>query len=221
MIQLRNTQTGEIRPVEEGSAEFESMRQSRRHADDRPLWEQTGTHDVLATAQRLEQGEGKTTDVPDGGQPVSRIGHGDPSRGGTFGPDFSEPTPGEASQGAGRAADDADAPEDITAPALDEEDVADAVAEGGTPAGGDESPEVSDVLDEGLTLGDTGEAPGPGYGSQEKDDLEDQARSRGVYDSIEGTGANGNILKGDIVRALEADDASNAEASDDSEEEAS
>lgn len=37
-----------------------------------------------------------------------------------------------------------------------------------------------------------------------KDELVAVAQQLGVYDDIEGTGANGNVLKEDIVKALEA-----------------
>ena len=45
-----------------------------------------------------------------------------------------------------------------------------------------------------------------GYGSRTVDALEADARERGIYDAIEGSGAGGNIVKDDLVGALEADD---------------
>ena len=36
--------------------------------------------------------------------------------------------------------------------------------------------------------------------------LEDEAQRRGIYDAIEGSGSDGNIVKADLVAALEADD---------------
>lgn len=43
------------------------------------------------------------------------------------------------------------------------------------------------------------------YGSHKADELQAEADRRGL--SIEGTGAGGNVLKDDLVKALEADDA--------------
>jgi hypothetical protein len=44
------------------------------------------------------------------------------------------------------------------------------------------------------------------YREMQVDDLQAEADSRGL--TVEGTGANGNVLKEDLVTALEADDAS-------------
>jgi len=44
------------------------------------------------------------------------------------------------------------------------------------------------------------------YWEQPKTELEREARERGIYDSIEGSGAGGGITKQDIVDALEEDD---------------
>lgn len=43
------------------------------------------------------------------------------------------------------------------------------------------------------------------YGSHPKDDLQVEADRRGLQ--VEGTGADGNVVKDDLVAALEADDA--------------
>lgn len=43
-----------------------------------------------------------------------------------------------------------------------------------------------------------------GYASQSKDDLQAEAASRGL--TVEGTGANGNVTKDDLVAALTAFD---------------
>jgi len=57
---------------------------------------------------------------------------------------------------------------------------------------------------------------GAGYGSQSSEDLraEVDKRNEGREDDakiqVEGTGANGNVLKADLVKALEADDAAQA-----------
>ena len=47
-----------------------------------------------------------------------------------------------------------------------------------------------------------------GYAGQSPDELKAEAEKRGL--TVTGTGANGNVLKGDLVAALEADDASKA-----------
>lgn len=54
----------------------------------------------------------------------------------------------------------------------------------------------------GSTSGDKG------YAGQTPDELKTEAESRGL--TVEGTGKDGNVLKGDLVAALEADDASKA-----------
>lgn len=45
---------------------------------------------------------------------------------------------------------------------------------------------------------------GSGYESMTVDDLHEMADTRGL--TVDGTGANGNVLKSDLVAALEADD---------------
>ena len=47
-----------------------------------------------------------------------------------------------------------------------------------------------------------------GYSSKGADELKAEAEKRGL--EVEGTGANGNVLKDDLVKALEADDVANA-----------
>jgi hypothetical protein len=42
------------------------------------------------------------------------------------------------------------------------------------------------------------------YESQSVEELEAEAKQRGIYDDIEGTGANGNVVKADLVKALSA-----------------
>jgi hypothetical protein len=42
------------------------------------------------------------------------------------------------------------------------------------------------------------------YESQSAEQLEAEAKQRGIYDDIEGTGANGNVVKADLVKALSA-----------------
>lgn len=49
-----------------------------------------------------------------------------------------------------------------------------------------------------------------GYAGQTPDELKAEAEKRDL--TVEGTGANGNVLKGDLVAALEADDATKAGA---------
>lgn len=46
-----------------------------------------------------------------------------------------------------------------------------------------------------------------GYDAQSKPDLEAEAKRRGIYESIQGTGADANVVKDDLVAALQADDA--------------
>lgn len=47
-----------------------------------------------------------------------------------------------------------------------------------------------------------------GYADQGVDDLKAEAEKRQL--DVEGTGANGNVLKDDLVKALEADDVAKA-----------
>ena len=49
-----------------------------------------------------------------------------------------------------------------------------------------------------------------GYAGQGADELKAEAEKRGL--EVEGTGANGNVLKADLVAALEADDKANGNA---------
>lgn len=48
-------------------------------------------------------------------------------------------------------------------------------------------------------------AQGPGYDAESVEDLQAEADRREL--SVEGTGSNGNVLKKDLVAALQADDA--------------
>lgn len=57
------------------------------------------------------------------------------------------------------------------------------------------------------------EAPAaPEYGKRTNPDLEDELRSRGIDpESIEGSGRDGQVVKKDLVAALEANDETSAE----------
>lgn len=63
------------------------------------------------------------------------------------------------------------------------------------------------VQDDDLEAADSS-STGGGYSSQSKSDLEAEADKRGL--DVEGSGANGNVTKDDLVAALEADDANGA-----------
>ena len=58
------------------------------------------------------------------------------------------------------------------------------------------------VHEDNLTDGSGSDAGG--YDSQTKDDLQAEADKRGL--EVEGTGKDGNVVKADLVAALEADD---------------
>lgn len=77
---------------------------------------------------------------------------------------------------------------------------------------GTEVPEwASDLVDKGnLTDGKAAkaESAGGGYAGQSPDELKAEAEKRDL--TVEGTGKDGNVLKGDLVAALEADDAAKA-----------
>jgi hypothetical protein len=45
------------------------------------------------------------------------------------------------------------------------------------------------------------------YDEMYVDQLEQIAKDRGLYDTVKGSGANGHVLKDDLVKALNADDA--------------
>jgi hypothetical protein len=62
----------------------------------------------------------------------------------------------------------------------------------------------ADATGEDVPEPDTGESTD--YESQPVEDLEAEAKRRGL--EVEGTGANGNVLKADLVAALKADDES-------------
>lgn len=49
------------------------------------------------------------------------------------------------------------------------------------------------------------DADGSDYGSQQKEDLQAEADKRGL--EVQGSGKDGNVVKADLVSALEADDA--------------
>lgn len=53
-------------------------------------------------------------------------------------------------------------------------------------------------------FGNAVEAEPEGYAAQTKAELAAEAEERGL--TIEGTGADGNVLKDDLIAALEADD---------------
>lgn len=64
-----------------------------------------------------------------------------------------------------------------------------------------------------VKVGDAAAAQAPGEDARSDtgdldglsvEELERRARDAGVYGSIEGTGANGNVVKGDLVKALGA-----------------
>ena len=61
---------------------------------------------------------------------------------------------------------------------------------------GSESPRAAAVADDG----DDEDS----YGKMSAEDLQSEVDSRGI--EVEGTGANGNVLKRDLIAALEADD---------------
>lgn len=79
------------------------------------------------------------------------------------------------------------------------------------PAGTAES-DIKDASKIGAAVWD-GESSGGGsksassYGSQKVDALEAEAEKRGL--EVEGSGADGKVVKADLVAALEADDAAN------------
>lgn len=210
---MRNTWTGEITEVEKDSAEFEAMRLSRRHTDDKPLWEETNRPDALEQDERLDAGAGTIHDVPDGGQPVDRIGLTPDTTGTRFGPDLTEPTPGEVSGEAGRAAPDGETPEDISRAAITREQIADAV-EGDSLATNrgkvfdENNPDPADLEVQGGTA--SGSSDDDPYKGKTKDELIAEADSRGL--DVQGTGANGNIKAEDLRSALKKDDESNGEA---------
>ncbi len=47
----------------------------------------------------------------------------------------------------------------------------------------------------------------PDYAAWPVDELEGYAKAVGIYESIEGSGANGNVLKADLIAAVEAHEA--------------
>lgn len=55
---------------------------------------------------------------------------------------------------------------------------------------------------------DTTQTTSTGYANQGVDELKAEAEKREL--DVEGTGANGNVLKDDLVQALEADDLAKA-----------
>lgn len=55
MLYMRNKQTSEVKDVAPDSPEFEALK-AQVGPDGRSLWEQTGSHDVDATAQRAAAG---------------------------------------------------------------------------------------------------------------------------------------------------------------------
>jgi hypothetical protein len=65
-------------------------------------------------------------------------------------------------------------------------------------------PDLVDAYNGGTRASDGSDAQGEAidYGSWDVDDLESKAKELGVYDDIEGTGANGNVVKADLVKAL-------------------
>lgn len=70
------------------------------------------------------------------------------------------------------------------------------------PAGTAESDVKTKIADEFWT-GDAGSGSS-GYSGQSVEELQAEADKRGL--EVEGTGKNGNVLKGDLVAALEQDD---------------
>ena len=78
-----------------------------------------------------------------------------------------------------------------------------AAGAGATPAG--HSGETGNALEADTSGGAGGSTD---YNDQSVDDLQAEADSRGL--TVEGTGANGNVLKADLMTALEEDDAAKA-----------
>lgn len=72
-------------------------------------------------------------------------------------------------------------------------------------AAADAADDASDVAPEDATVEVPAESTSTGYDSMSPDALQDAADERGL--SVVGTGANGNVLKKDLVAALQADDA--------------
>jgi hypothetical protein len=213
VIYLRNRKTTEYKSVVPDSEEYYDLVGQRDPEDHRPIWEQVSAATASDFAKRVESGDLRDTDVGDDGQPTGDFtGQTEPDA--THGPDFTEPTPGEVAQGAGRAAEEGEAP-----------DVA-GVASPGDPgvaqdplAGLEEQPDTA-----------AREAPAHGtesqseYKAQDKADLQDEIDRReaeGREIPVEGTGSGGNVTKPDLVRALEADDAATAAGGGASESESS
>lgn len=72
---------------------------------------------------------------------------------------------------------------------------------------GDPRPDWAKDLVSDDNLGDSSDSDGGGY-TGTKDELQAEADERGL--EVEGSGANGNVTKADLIAALEADDAANA-----------
>jgi len=261
-VVMRNRVTTEYRKVEKDGSEFWDLR-AQLHTDGRPMWEQTGEHDLAAFTNRLEAGRLRAEDIGDQDQPVESVVTG--GGGSTVQADRGWPTPGEIEQGAGRAADMSD--EELNAlggggsitegypaghpPQVDP----DAASEAGVTVGGGLSGVSGDVtggLDEdkvarveeaqsgatesqpsaedpsnpgstpatddtsGSGLGGSGSATssnGDNYDKQSPAQLQaevDRRNSERDPDEqieVEGTGANGNVLKADLIKALREDDA--------------
>lgn len=191
MIYLRNRKTTEYKAVAEDSEEFYDLTTQRDADDRRPIWEQVTAATAADFKRRVEQNRLTDEDVGDAGQPTGDLTASGAAPGDTFGPDRSEPTPGEKAQGAGRAAEDAEEPEingiKPGIPGIASEPVAD-----GTP--------------------DPVEAQPPGQGQLSEDeqaakeeasftDLKDEVERRGL--EVEGTGKQGAIKKVDLERAIE------------------
>lgn len=111
-VVLRNTMTGEMRTLDgdSNSVVYQTTILQRRASDGRPLWEDTGIHDAMALAQRLDTGALRPEDIGDAGQPFNII-NGSPAPINSIPSgqiDRGVPTPTEVAGNAGRAALSAD-----------------------------------------------------------------------------------------------------------------
>jgi len=206
---MRNRVTTEYKEVEKDSSEYWALR-AELHADGRPRWEQTGELDLAAYKARVEANQLRAEDVGDADQPVAKsFGIADPN---PVQLDRGYPTPGEIEQEAGRAVgfDDEQAQREGA--------VAGGDISTGYPAG---YPPEATLPDEAksatlepsqeklASLQGNSSSSDDSYASKGVDDLEQLVSDRGLSDKVEGTGANGNVVKADLVKVLEDNDSEN------------
>jgi hypothetical protein len=232
MLEFRNKRTSEYRKVEEGSDEHLALLEERQpDAPQRTIWEQVGRHTREAFEQRLANDALDTTDYGDDEQPINR-GEGD-TRSNRESLDITPtkdvarqtPTAAERATGAGRAGEGAnldqrlrgadtatkhlegaDGDEDELDDEYDPEDD-DPEAERPEHQINKGGADIDDDDDEEDEDDDSSDSSGEqDYESQDVDDLKREATKRGL--DVEGTGSGGNVLKGDLVSALSADDKS-------------